>query len=92
MLGFSPAYTTMLKLFSDAVDEKSQGWVMGITVSLFTSGCAIVSVVGSILMNISTKAPMLMMTLIYFFALFLVSYLKLQKNLLILSKFALNNF
>lgn len=80
MLGFSLAYTTMLKLFSDAVDEQSQGWVMGITVSLFTSGCAIVSILGGGLMDISTRAPMILMTLVYFFALILVSGLQLQKS------------
>ncbi|WP_299490919.1 MFS transporter [uncultured Shewanella sp.] len=81
MLGFSLAYTTMLKFFSDAVDEQSQGWVMGITVSLFTSGCAIVSILGGALMDISTRAPMILMTLVYFLALVLIGVLPLQKSL-----------
>ncbi|TNF69574.1 MAG: MFS transporter [Gammaproteobacteria bacterium] len=57
MLAFGLAYTNMLSLFSNSVDQSQQGWVMGITVSLFTSGAAITSFVGGELVDLSINLP-----------------------------------
>ncbi len=59
MLAFGLAYTSMLALFSHSVDQTQQGWVMGITVSLFTSGAALTSILGGSIMAIATDAPMI---------------------------------
>ncbi|MFZ9036051.1 MAG: MFS transporter [Francisellaceae bacterium] len=59
MLAFGLAYTSMLSLFSHSVDESRQGWVMGITVSLFTSGAALTSLFGGWLMTLDINATMI---------------------------------
>ncbi|MEM1060241.1 MAG: MFS transporter [Verrucomicrobiota bacterium] len=50
-------YPTMLALYSESVGPDEQGWVMGITVAMFTSGCAIISFSGGLLMGISYYLP-----------------------------------
>jgi predicted MFS family arabinose efflux permease len=59
VLGFSINYPMMLSLFSASVDETQQGWVMGVTVALYTLGAAITSVVGGRLMAIDVTLPFL---------------------------------
>ncbi|PIQ44162.1 MAG: hypothetical protein COV52_03360 [Gammaproteobacteria bacterium CG11_big_fil_rev_8_21_14_0_20_46_22] len=58
MITYALAYTMMLTLFSNAVEKDQQGWVMGITVSLFTIGSAITANVGGALINLSEKLPL----------------------------------
>lgn len=74
MIFFGLAYTNMLALFSNSVDESMQGWVMGITVSLFTLGCAIISFIGGELMTISVNLPFIVAAICFViaFLLFLV--------------------
>jgi predicted MFS family arabinose efflux permease len=73
MAAFGLAYISMLTLFSNAVSEKDQGWVMGITVSLFTLGAAITSLCGGWLMNLGINLPFIfaiaayLMSIILFF-------------------------
>ncbi|MEM7172655.1 MAG: MFS transporter [Pseudomonadota bacterium] len=57
MVAFALNYPTMLTLFSLAVDERQQGWVMGVTVALFTLGAGIISVIGGRLMAVSIHLP-----------------------------------
>jgi len=57
VLAFAINYPMMLSLFSASVDEKEQGWVMGVTVALYTLGAGITSVVGGQLMAISIYLP-----------------------------------
>ena len=54
---FGIVYPTMLTLFSACVDETEQGWVMGVSVALFTLGAGIISIVGGPLMAIDIRLP-----------------------------------
>ena len=54
---FALYYTTMLTLFSEAVDDTEQGWVMGVTVALFTLGAGIISLIGGWLMSMDIHLP-----------------------------------
>ncbi|WP_192484028.1 MULTISPECIES: MFS transporter [Cysteiniphilum] len=65
MLCFGVAYTNMLGLFSHAVSEKEQGWVMGITVSLFTSGAAITSLFSGKLLDIALELPFILVVIVF---------------------------
>ncbi|MCP4176694.1 MAG: TCR/Tet family MFS transporter [bacterium] len=50
---FSIAYVLMVSFFSSSVDESKQGWIMGITISLFTLGAGLISLTGNIFLNIN---------------------------------------
>jgi MFS family permease len=54
---FAVAFPTMLALFSISADQDEQGWVMGITIALFTLGCGIISLAGGALMDIDAHLP-----------------------------------
>jgi hypothetical protein len=47
----------MMTLFSNAVGPSEQGWVMGVTVALYTLGAGIVSLTGGWLMSINIHMP-----------------------------------
>lgn len=53
------AYSMILTLFSNQVDENSQGWVMGITNAIGAVGFAVVGVTSSVLANYSINLPIL---------------------------------
>lgn len=55
--GFGIAYPTILGIFSASVGENDQGWVMGITVALFTLAAGITSFLGGELMSIDLRSP-----------------------------------
>ena len=57
VVAFGINYPMMLSLFSASVDEKEQGWVMGVTVALYTLGAGIISFLGGQLMAISIYLP-----------------------------------
>lgn len=57
VVAFGINYPLMLSLFSASVDETEQGWVMGVTVALYTLGAGIISFVGGQLMAISIYLP-----------------------------------
>jgi MFS family permease len=57
MAAFGVAYTNMLTFFSHSVGEAEQGWVMGITVSIFTLGAGLVSVFGGKLIHMNLNLP-----------------------------------
>lgn len=57
VIAFGINYPLMLSLFSASVDETEQGWVMGVTVALYTLGAGIISFVGGQLMAISIYLP-----------------------------------
>lgn len=50
---FAINYATMLTLFSTSVGASEQGWVMGVSIALFTLGTGTISVVGGSLMAIN---------------------------------------
>ena len=54
---FAIAYTNMLSLFSDCVTSDKQGWVMGISVSIFTLASFFTSIFTPMLFNISMMSP-----------------------------------
>jgi len=55
--GFGIAYPTVLGVFSASVGENDQGWIMGITVALFTLGAGIMSLLGGELMSFDIQLP-----------------------------------
>ena len=52
---FGVGYILMLSLFSACVDESQQGWIMGITISIFTLGTGIISLAGGSLLNLNVN-------------------------------------
>ena len=48
---------TMLTLYSSAVDESEQGWVMGVSIAIFTLGAGLVSLLGGWLMSMDIRFP-----------------------------------
>lgn len=54
---FGVNYPMMISLFSSSVDSTEQGWVMGITVAIYTLGAGIISLAGGQLMAISIYLP-----------------------------------
>lgn len=57
IIPFAIYYPTAMTLFSSAVDESEQGWVMGVTVALYTLGSGLVSLIGGRLMAIDIHLP-----------------------------------
>ncbi|MCP3940454.1 MAG: TCR/Tet family MFS transporter [Desulfobacteraceae bacterium] len=53
VVAFAVNYPQMITLFSLSVDDSEQGWVMGISVAIFTLGSGIISLVGGQLMAIN---------------------------------------
>jgi predicted MFS family arabinose efflux permease len=54
---FGIAYPTLLGLFSSSVSNADQGWVMGVTVAVFTLAGGIMSLIGGGLMDINIRLP-----------------------------------
>ncbi|WP_346912156.1 MFS transporter [uncultured Roseibium sp.] len=54
---FGISYPTFLGLFSESVSDEEQGWVMGITIAVFTLIAGIVSLAGGDLMGINIRLP-----------------------------------
>lgn len=55
--GFGIAYPTILGIFSASVDDNEQGWVMGITVALFTLAAGLTSFLGGELASLDIRLP-----------------------------------
>ncbi|XWN30860.1 MAG: MFS transporter [Devosia sp.] len=51
------AYPTMLSMFSHSVDDSQQGWVIGMTIVVFTSVGGILSVAGGWLSGLDINLP-----------------------------------
>src|SRR5579883_2642092 len=62
------AYSTILTLFSNQVDEASQGWVMGITGAIMAFAFGINGFLTGLLANFSPKIPMIISTLSLMFS------------------------
>ncbi|VVC76698.1 Tetracycline resistance protein, class C [Aquicella siphonis] len=54
------AYSTILTLFSNQVDEKSQGWVMGITGSIMAFAFGINGILVAMLANLDIRIPLVL--------------------------------
>lgn len=72
---FALYYPTMLTLFSAAVEKSEQGWVMGVTVALFTLGAGTISLIGGWLMSIDIHLPFLISAASIALALVLIALL-----------------
>ena len=57
IIPFSIYFPAMMTLFSLAVSDSEQGWVMGVSVALYTLGAGLVALVGGELMSISIHLP-----------------------------------
>lgn len=56
---FAVNYPMMVTLFSVSVDDSEQGWIMGVTVALYTSGAGIISLIGGSLMSLDIRLPLI---------------------------------
>ncbi|GAA0780206.1 MFS transporter [Roseibium denhamense] len=54
---FGIAYPTFLGLYSGAVGDEEQGWVMGVTIAVFTLVAGIISLLGGELIGINLDLP-----------------------------------
>ncbi|MEH6547924.1 MAG: MFS transporter, partial [Sneathiella sp.] len=72
---FALYYPTMLTLFSKAVDDTEQGWVMGVGVALFTLGAGIISLLGGWLMSVDIHLPFIVSVISALVAMALIAFL-----------------
>ena len=56
-LALTAGYPTLLAIYSMAVDETKQGWVMGVTTALFTLGAGFTSLIGGEAMALDPQLP-----------------------------------
>ncbi|MBA5779458.1 MFS transporter [Stappia sp. F7233] len=54
---FGISYSTFLAVFAASVSDEEQGWVMGITVAVFTFIAGVMSLIGGDLMSIDIRMP-----------------------------------
>ncbi|WP_305989287.1 MFS transporter [Roseibium sp. MMSF_3544] len=54
---FGIAYPTLLSIFSASVGAEEQGWVMGVTIAVFTFNAGVMSLVGGELIGINLDLP-----------------------------------
>jgi predicted MFS family arabinose efflux permease len=54
---FGISYPTFLGLYAASVSDEEQGWVMGITIAVFTLVAGVMSLLGGDLMSIDIRAP-----------------------------------
>jgi len=86
VVAFAINYPQMITLFSLSVDESDQGWVMGISIALFTLGSALISLVGGPLMAINIHLPFILSIGAAVTALLLVSLLSRSETMSFLNK------
>ena len=54
---FGVSYPTLLGMFSGAVGENDQGWIMGVTTAIFCLAGGIMSLIGGELMAVDIRLP-----------------------------------
>ncbi|MDA7947411.1 MAG: MFS transporter [Hyphomicrobiaceae bacterium] len=59
-IAFGIYYPTIVTMFSLSVGPKEQGWIMGVTVALYTLGSGLISVIGGKLMAVDIILPFVM--------------------------------
>lgn len=59
VVGFAIAYPTQLALFAASAGDDEQGWVMGVSIALFTLGSGLISLAGGAMMAIDVHLPFL---------------------------------
>ncbi|MEM7026279.1 MAG: MFS transporter, partial [Pseudomonadota bacterium] len=75
VVGFAVGYPTLLALFAASAGEDEQGWVMGVTIALFTVGSGIVALAGGALMAINAGLPFMVGLACYGIALISIALL-----------------
>ncbi len=75
VVGFAVCYPTMLALFSESAGADEQGWVMGITIALFTLGSGTISLLGGGMMAIDARLPFMAGLASFLVALLLIATL-----------------
>ncbi|MEO1017701.1 MAG: MFS transporter, partial [Pseudomonadota bacterium] len=70
---FGVNYPLMITLFSASVDETEQGWVMGVTIAVFTLGAGLISFAGGPLMAIETGLPFIVSIAVLVLAIILIA-------------------
>lgn len=56
-IAFSVGYPTLLSIYSRSVDDTEQGWVMGVSIALFTLGAGLTSLIGGEAMALDVRMP-----------------------------------
>jgi MFS transporter, DHA1 family, tetracycline resistance protein len=80
VVGFGIGYPMMLSLFSASADDDEQGWVMGISIALFTLGCGVISLAGGAMMAIDARLPFMTGIASFLVALILIATLWRQPD------------
>lgn len=73
LAAFAITYPTLLLMFSESVDETQQGWVMGVTIALFTLGSGSISLIGGLTMAENRDIPFMIGLGAFVIALILVA-------------------
>jgi predicted MFS family arabinose efflux permease len=74
LAAFAIAYPTLLTMYSAAVDATEQGWVMGVSIALFTLGSGSVSLIGGWLMAADPRLPFLISIASFAMALVMIAF------------------
>lgn len=85
-VGFGVYYPTIVTMFSGAVDASKQGWVMGVTVALYTLGAGIMSLLGGGLMSINIHLPFVVSVSGALISLVLIFFLRNREDIQKLSR------
>ena len=83
---FAIGYPTMLALFSKSVGKDEQGWVMGITIALFTLGSGMIAFAGGAMMAIDARLPFMTGIASFLVALIFITTLWRQADVKALDK------
>ena len=86
VVAFAIGYPTMLGLFSASAGEDEQGWIMGITIALFTLGSGIISLAGGAMMAIDARLPFMTGIASFILALIFIATLWRQSDVKALDK------
>ena len=86
VVAFAIGYPTMLTLFSMSVGKDEQGWIMGISIALFTLGSGAISLAGGAMMAVDARLPFMAGIASFVIALILVVTLWRQSDVTALDK------
>ena len=73
LTAFSIMYPTLLSMLSEAVDSTEQGWVMGVSIALFTLGSGSISLIGGLTMASDPNLPFMISIGAFVVALILIA-------------------
>jgi len=86
VIAFAICYPTMLSLYSESAGAEEQGWVMGVSIALFTLGSGMISLAGGGMMAIDARLPFVTGTASFLVALVFVATLWRQPDVKALDK------